>query len=300
MRLSIVRGDPSHVVEMFPIEISDSAKVEELMKKIAEKSPKHSVSRQRLTVKKGTETIVLERIKPLNTYNVSDGCQIHFKDLGPQLPYRTVFILEYLGPLVIYPLFAWRLIPFVYPDSTLPSTIIQQVALALWTLHYVKREVETVFVHEFGWDTMPPFNLFKNCVYYWGFAAIVAWAVNYPGVLPANWSINLVLGAIVFIFGLLCNGKCHLMLKRLRKPGVSEMQIPRGFLFEYVTKPNYFFEILTWFGFNILTGFTIPGILFNIAGAYQMIVWARQGHAKLRKIFPDYPKNRKAIFPFIL
>ena len=27
---------------------------------------------------------------------------------------------------------------------------------------------------------MPVFNLFKNCAYYWGFAAFVAYFINHP------------------------------------------------------------------------------------------------------------------------
>ena len=32
---------------------------------------------------------------------------------------------------------------------------------------------------------------------------------------------------------------------------------------------------------------------------YQMIIWAKERHQKYLDQFPDYPKNRKRLFPFI-
>ena len=40
--------------------------------------------------------------------------------------------------------------------------------------------------------------------------------------------------------------------------------------------------------------------LFAFAGMYQMSVWALGKHRNYKKEFADYPKQRKAIVPFVL
>lgn len=58
------------------------------------------------------------------------------------------------------------------------------IAAGCWTFHYAKRLFETQFVHRFSHGTMPLFNLFKNCTYYWGFTAYVAYHINHPLFTP--------------------------------------------------------------------------------------------------------------------
>ncbi|KAH3759342.1 ABC transporter, subfamily B, ATP-binding & transmembrane domain [Pelomyxa schiedti] len=295
MRVELVkRGGVAYCT----VDVPEDGTVENLMR-VVEATKRLGIARQRITDEKGQRVVVLEREKTLKHYGIKSGDQLFIKDLGTQLPFRMVYLIEYFGPLFIYPLFALRLIPWAYPGEKLyPLTITQQGAFFLWMLHYAKREVETVLVHEFGYLTMPVFNLFKNTAYYWGFACWIGWQVNYPVAhkLPA-W--HFCLGFTIFLTGLICNFICHMMLKALRTPGTAEWKMPRGFLFEYVTMPNYTMEILTWIGFAVLMNFPISVLCFICCATYQMTQWARERHAKYLKLFPDYPKHRKILFPFI-
>ncbi len=41
-------------------------------------------------------------------------------------------------------------------------------------------------------------------------------------------------------------------------------------------------------------------LFFAICGFYQMLVWAIQKHKNYRKEFADYPKQRRAMVPFVV
>ena len=94
--------------------------------------------------------------------------EVALKDLGPQIGYATVYVAEYLGPMLIYPLFCLpSLQPYLYgTPSPFSLGLAQKLALVYWTLHYAKRIAETLLVHRFSKPTMPLFNLFRNCTYY--------------------------------------------------------------------------------------------------------------------------------------
>jgi len=120
------------------------------------------------------------------------------------------------------------------------------------------------------------------------------------------------------------NLSVHIALRNLRPPGTKIRRIPVPtinpftLLFNFVSCPNYTYEVGSWIGFTIMTSsfsgnhlnitlliknnlyiIFLAG-LFTLAGFYQMAVWALGKHRNYKKEFSDYPKCRKSIIPFLL
>lgn len=205
-----------------------------------------------------------------------------------------MYLFFYLRPAVVYGARA----------ASAPGSTAMHVAALCWTLHYAKRILETLFIHRFSHESMPLRNLFKNCAYYWGFAAWIAYYVNHPAYTPPPnaW---LVAGAAGFFVCELGNLSIHLALRNLRSDGSRTRRIPYPtgnpftLLFRYVSVPNYTYEIGSWLCFSLMTS-TASALVFTVAGFVQMTEWAIKKHVNYRKEFPDYPKGRRAIVPFLL
>ena len=83
-------------------------------------------------------------------------------------------------------------------------------------------------------------------------------------------------------------------------------------MYKYISYPNYFCEWMEWLGFALaaspLPSFeswaaflaTItPPFLFFLAEVVTMMPRAVRGHQWYHTKFPNYPKERKAVIPFI-
>jgi len=120
--------------------------------------------------------------------------------------------------------------------------------------HFIKRELETLFVHRFSNDTMPFFNLFKNCFHYWlmfGFFNIYFFL--HPDYTTPSWlkESHIYVFAGLFVIFEFFNLMTHIILKNLRKPGSTERGIPKGWGFGLVSCANYFWESLCWTVFAV-------------------------------------------------
>ncbi len=226
-----------------------------------------------------------------------------FKDLGQQINYRLVFYLEYFGPMLMVAICAYfRKEIFGDKAGGFESMNgIAQLAVYCWMAHFAKRELETAFVHKFSNPTMPLGNLFKNCTYYWSFGAVIGYPLCHPSFTPPD-ELQVQIGLAIFVICEIGNLYTHVALSQMRPAeGSRKRDIPRGFMFDLVACPNYFFEVMSWVGFSIMTN-VLVSYLFTLAGLYQMTVWALKKHKGYRDTYGDEYKclKRKAIIPFIV
>ncbi|KAI0882565.1 3-oxo-5-alpha-steroid 4-dehydrogenase-domain-containing protein [Annulohypoxylon maeteangense] len=240
------------------------------------------------------------------------------KDLGLQIGWRLVYVIEYLGPLLFHPLFLsvrHTLYPAVYPylKTYLPYTaradpslsFAQQAAFGMVMAHFVKRELETMFLHKFSAATMPFAYIFRNSVFYWAMAGFLGALEIYAPFSPAAVAPDApspltYFGFFLFAVGEILNFDVHWYLAHLRKPGETDRKIPRGHGFGIVTCPNYMYEIIAWIGIIIVT--RSPSLFaFICVGSYYMYTWGWGKEKTYRKQFGDkYKKKRSVMLPGLL
>ena len=100
----------------------------------------------------------------------------------------------------------------------------------------------------------------------------------------ANYIEMCTLIQILYLFTIIALCRTHIILANLRAPGTTTgYSIPRGFLFDYITCPNYTVEILGWVCFTIATS-CLPALFFTLAGGLQMLQWAIAKHKRLIRV----------------
>ncbi|XP_054781620.1 steroid 5-alpha-reductase DET2 [Prosopis cineraria] len=105
-------------------------------------------------------------------------------------------------------------------------------------------------------------------------------------------------GAVVFVCGIWINVWADRELLRLKRQGKGYV-VPRGGIFELVSCPNYFGEIVEWLGWAVMT-WSWAGLGFFLYTFANLGPRARANHQwYLDKFGEDYPKNRKAVIPFL-
>uniref|UniRef100_A0A3B3UQ68 Trans-2,3-enoyl-CoA reductase n=1 Tax=Poecilia latipinna TaxID=48699 RepID=A0A3B3UQ68_9TELE len=239
----------------------------------------------------------------LQTLPVGTTASFYFSDMGPQLTWGTVFLAECVGPLILYLMFYFRL-PFIYSpkyDFTSSKHWVVHLACMCHSFHYIKRVVETLFVHRISHGTMPLRNIFKNCGYYWCSAAWMAYYINHPLYTTPHYGqqqVNAGLYIFLVSFGFDILNVLFISGSKVKKIPYPTKN-PFTWIFWLVSCPNYTYELGSWIGFTVMTQ-CVPVAFFTIVAFVQMTVWAKGKHRSYLKEFRDYPTLRSSILPFIL
>ena len=106
-------------------------------------------------------------------------------------------------------------------------------------------------------------------------------------------------GLTLFLLGFFLHLRSDLILAGLRRTGSEDYQIPREGPFRFMSSPNYLGATLQWVGWAVLV-WNLPGLAVAWLTFAFLFPRAIAHHKWYKRTFPDYPKTRKAFFPFVL
>lgn len=173
--------------------------------------------------------------------------------------------------------------------------------LFLWQLHYVSRTFVFPFRIRAEGKTTPVSIVAMAIAFNTLNAYVNARWVSELGSYPASWLVDprFIVGAGCFLVGFAINQHADAILMKLRRPGETGYKIPHGGLYRFISCPNYFGEMLEWAGFAIAS-WSLPGLAFALYTVANLAPRAVAHHRWYREKFPDYPRGRKALLPFVI
>lgn len=216
------------------------------------------------------------------------------KNWGPMIDNRLGWFLMEFPALAVFSF-------FVFSGDNFGEMIITTASF-LWVTHYVNRTLIFPMRIKTNRKRMPLsivgmaffFNIINGYINgYW------LGSLSLP--YPESWfyDFRFVAGLMLFIAGFFINQYHDHLLIRLRKSNGADYKIPFGGLFRFISCPNFFGEIIEWGGFALLT-WCLPSFSFFLWTLVNLLPRAIDHHRWYKKTFADYPKNRKAIIPFLL
>ena len=179
--------------------------------------------------------------------------------------------------------------------------IIHKIFLLIWLTHYIHRTFIYPFVMQITNPKMPISIAFSAFFFNIVNVSIQAFGIFYFTQYSDSWisSPIFIAGLCIFLIGMYINIKSDYIMISLKKKKGPGYLIPNTFLYKYLSAPNYFGEIIEWFGWMILT-WSISGVVFLIWVIANLFPRAIAHHKWYKDKFEDYPKNRKAIIPGVI
>lgn len=212
---------------------------------------------------------------------------------GPEVGQRLGWVLMELPACVL-----WLGIYALGAHALEPAPL---ALMALWQIHYVNRTfIFPLRIRAEGKTT--PLSIVGTAIAFNTLNAYInARQVSELGDYPSSWLTDprFLVGALLFAAGFAINQHADWVLMNLRKPGETGYKIPHGGLYRFITCPNYFGEMLEWTGFAIAS-WSLPGLAFALYTAANLAPRALSHHKWYQEKFPDYPKERRALIPFVV
>jgi len=245
---------------------------------------------------------------------------------GPLLPARWAWFIQE-SPSLLWMLFSWHQLSDAAHLAATPN----QILAALFCFHYVVR----AWIFPFLLNQGKPVPL-SVMLMAWMFCMYNGWMQGgylftadetRPAQYAKDWLLQprTQIGLALFVIGWAANQHADYTLRHLRdkktddkarKDGADSAKgdsgssssssahvqhrykIPHGGLFHFVSAANYTAEIIEWGGWALAAN-SWPATAFWIFTFCNLAPRAISSHRWYKTHFPNYPKDRKAVIPFI-
>lgn len=199
------------------------------------------------------------------------------------------FIQEIISPLFLF---------YFFIIGSGEKSYIHWFLISIWVIHYINRSI--VFPLRINKSSKIPISVILSAIF---FNIINGFTNGYHlgnlATFTADYiyNLNFIIGIILFLLGVLVNVTADNILIKIKNENKG-YQIPNGKLYNLISCPNYLGEMIEWIGFAIMC-WSLPSLLFAIWTIANLFPRAVAQHQWYKNKF-DYPKNRKAIIPYII
>lgn len=242
----------------------------------------------------------------LTTIQVPKRWFCHFYAVSSILTFSTFLLMFALNFKLIYDL-PQSIKVFLHfigtPSDTVPASM-SFLAMFLLMVQCFKRFYETHFVSVFSDSKMDINHYLLGHFHYFG-ATLAIFSESSRTFSGTDIGLKHFLAAAVFLWACKSQLDCAKILANLRKNDKGKVvhtkhQIPKGGYFDLVSSPHLFFEMIMYLCLWIIVwgNTTWPAVVIWVVS--NQIETSFLSHWWYKETFRNYPKQRKAIIPYLL
>ena len=199
--------------------------------------------------------------------------------------------------------------PIIYFLGTNAFEAVPLFFFCIWIMHYTNRALITPLLMRVQPGTKSSFDI-SVVVLGWITLALhsylnAAFISELGDFYTTEWFTDprFITGLVIYLIGFTLNVRSDSILRNLRsknpRPDEPRYKIPYGGAFKWVTCPQYLGEITAFVGFAIMT-WNLGAVFVIAITVANLVPRALYTHRWFNKHFSDYPKERKAIVPYLL
>jgi 3-oxo-5-alpha-steroid 4-dehydrogenase 1 len=199
---------------------------------------------------------------------------------------------------------------YFYARGPRRAEVVPLVFLAMWLIHYANRGFLFPLRMRVARNDRGSFSLMVIVVG-WGVTSLhgyfhASFFTRFGTQYTIDWlrDPRFLCGLVIYYTCFALNVHSDAIIRRLRtreeiEAGIKNYRIPEGGLFRWVTSPSYLTELGAWAGFALCT-WSLAGVFVLVISLGNLVPRAFATQRWYRARFAEYPRDRKALIPYLL